>query len=588
MKTLFALFAVALSLMWLLARIWVPLDKAPALFCVDELKDANTFVTRLQEAADPVSQYLRSVFPEELNGLIEAYVPGSEPSPAMRKQLIYALNDVLEGPPVYDKDRFRDVSLSPATRELVEDSPFGAKLVFLNRHLLEDAYPASLAKVSEKPPVTTLSWTTDPNPARQAQLAPLHATHCDLGIKVEPNAYDKIIIQCSSGVGPDLIEIYDKTQMVGYAEAGILMDLTPYAKEYGFSPDVTFSQLRGNIVIDGRQYRFPCNIGNQVLIYNKELFQKAGIPEPTDDMEWGEFIDLVKPLTVERPDGHGYEQFAMLVDVNYVKDIHLQFGGRFYTDDKTACALDEPVSIAAVEFYYDLIKKHRVVPSATEARALASAGGWGTNEIRWFASGRAAVLWGARWMMVQFRQYPDLNGKLGNAFLPHAEGRPTACYCGTRGTGININSPSGMKALEFMKYLASDEYNRTIGLGSDGLPPNAEFARNPDNLLNPKYPWETREFHKKFVDAMEYASSPDISPFVDPVIVNTIWLEALDEVTNDLKTPEQAMRDAAKRVNDRIDQNVRDRPDLKALYDKIKRGEDRPAPIEKLPPPTSL
>jgi multiple sugar transport system substrate-binding protein len=422
------------------------------------------------------------------------------------------------------------------------------------------------------PGVTVLSWSTDPNPARQTQLAPFHLLHPDILVKIEPNTYDKTIVQCSSRVGPDIIEIYSNTDMVGFAEAGILMDLTPYAKDMGFSTDVTYPQLRGNLVVEGRQYRFPCNVGNQVILYNKAKFREAGIAELEDAMEWDDFIERVKPLTVRRKDGQGFEQFALLIGKDYVKDIHLQFGGRFYSEDGTRCTLDSPESIQALEFYYDLMTRYGIVPTPMQAEALSAEGGWGSGEIRWFASGRASAIWGARWMMVQFRRYPELRENLGCVFLPRPKGRQPACYCGTRGSGVNVNSPNRMKALEFMKYLASDEYNRVIALDSDGLPPNAAFASHPENLINPDYPWETPEFHAKFVEAMRYAQSPPVSPFVDPVVVNTIWVDAIDYITNGIKMPEAAMKEAAKRVNDRIDQNVRDREDLRQRYDQLRQA----------------
>lgn len=572
MKAFFTISGIAVALMWIVAILWVPGKSTSALLCLNDVRNPANLVTHVQDDSTSFSAYLRANLSDHTRKLLKPYVPGTQPDPQIVRNVVYDLNEILQDADLADKRLLTGLDLSPATRRLAIENPYGVQRIFMNRRILDDAFFNALSPLNLRKKMTTLSWSTDPNPVRQEQLAPFQALHCDLAVTVEPVTYDKIIVQCSSGVGPDLIEIYNKEDMTAYVDAGILMDLTPYAKQYGFSPDVTFPQLRGNILVDGRQYRFPCNVGNQVLIYNKEIFAKAGIPLPTDNMEWGEFIKRIQPLTVKRPDGYGYEQFAMLMDQGYAKDIQLQFGGQFFSEDRTKCVLDSPESIDGVRFYNDLIHKYHLIPSATDVRALASAGGWGTGEIRWFAAGRGAVLWGARWMIVQFRQYPNLNGKLGVAFLPHVKGRKTACYCGTRGTGINVNSPNREAALQFMKYLASNEYNRQIGLDGDGLPPNAAFARNPNNLMNPKYPWETKAFQTKFVQAMDYAHSPEISPFVDPHLVTTIWTDALDEVTNEIKTPEQAMHDAAKRINDLIRENIQDRPDLKALYEKIKSG----------------
>ncbi len=421
------------------------------------------------------------------------------------------------------------------------------------------------------PGMTVLSWSTDPNPARKAQLAPFYEKNPNVLVKIEPNTRDKIIVQCSSRVGADLIEIYSATDMISFVESGVLLDLTPYARKMGFSSDITFPSLRGNIMHEGRQYRFPCNIGNQVLLYNKKKFRDAGLPEPQDAMTWDDFIRLVKPLTIKRKEGKGFEQFALMMNRGYVKDIHLQFGARFYSPDGTRSALDSPQSIAAIQFFHDLIKVHEIMPSKTMAKSLSGEGGWGGDEIRAFATGKAACLWGARWMMVQFRQYPELKNNIGAVLLPHPPGGTPANYCGTRGSGINVNTANLEASLKFMQYLASDEYNRVIAQSADGLPPNAAFAADPKNLVNPDYPWEDEKFQEVFVRSMEYAASPEASPFIDPTIVDTIWEEALDYVENDLQPADQAMREAAKRVNDRIQTTLRDQPELRERYEALRR-----------------
>jgi hypothetical protein len=55
---------------------------------------------------------------------------------------------VLSGPSIYEKTRFRGVTLRPETERLLKKDPTGAQLAHLNKLLLEDAYPAELARSS--------------------------------------------------------------------------------------------------------------------------------------------------------------------------------------------------------------------------------------------------------------------------------------------------------------------------------------------------------------------------------------------------------------------------------------------------------
>jgi multiple sugar transport system substrate-binding protein len=413
---------------------------------------------------------------------------------------------------------------------------------------------------------TVISWSTDPNPARPAQIVPFHEKHPDILVKVEPNTFDRTIVQASTGVGPDLIEIYDQAQMVTLAEAGVLLDLTPYAERFGISPEVTYPKLRGNLLYNGKQYRFPANVSCGVLFYNKRVFEEAGIPPPPPEgMTWQEYIELVKPLTVRRADGRGFERFAMALSQSDLEHFHLQHGARIFSEDGTRCILDSPESIAAMQFYLDLMHKHQLAPSPDAAAAISGDGGWGVNQMHWFATGRAASMIGGRWMIILLRQYPEMEGNLGVALVPHMPGGVPATYCGARGPGINALSKNIEESLLFLQYLASDDYSRIIAMSSDALPPNRHYVEDPNNLLNPEYPWE--DFQEVFVRAMDYAESKETSPFVESSYVSRVWIEAIEAAENRLITAEEAMRTVTRRVNERIRLNLRDQPELRKLYE---------------------
>lgn len=422
------------------------------------------------------------------------------------------------------------------------------------------------------PDRTTLFWSTDNNPARPVQIGPFMRMNPDLAVVVEPNTFDRTIVQASTGIGPDLIETYSLSDMVAYANAGILLDLTPYAEEYGFSPDTTYPALRGNITYDGGQYRYPANVASWVLMYNKRMFEEAGIPEPTDSMLWDDFVELVKPLTIRRESGAGFQRFAMVASQQLARDLHFQWGARFFTPDGRRCVLDSPESIAAIEFYVDLMYEHRIIPTPDAEAALAGEGGWGSGELRWFGTERGAMLWGSRWMLVQLREYPVLRENLGVVLLPRPPHGTSTSLAGSRGPGINANSPNREEALRFLAYLASDEYSEIIAMSADALPPNREYAQEVDRLRNPDYPWE--DWHGTFVRSVELASTDEVSVFVDPKFVERIWIETLDLVENQMRTPEEALSDATRRINRRIERNIRQQPGLRERYELLAAAED--------------
>ncbi|SPE42945.1 conserved hypothetical protein [Candidatus Sulfopaludibacter sp. SbA3] len=64
----------------------------------------------------------------------------------MASALVKDLNQVVSGPPIYDKARFGSIVLRSETAQVLLQNPTGQQLARLNKLLLEDAYPGELAK----------------------------------------------------------------------------------------------------------------------------------------------------------------------------------------------------------------------------------------------------------------------------------------------------------------------------------------------------------------------------------------------------------------------------------------------------------
>ncbi|MBW3625353.1 MAG: hypothetical protein KY468_18305 [Armatimonadetes bacterium] len=111
------------------------------------IQDEPEFVTALRNPQNPVSVYLMSRFTEEMRQKIAAYDTDGYPSAAFTFAFITALNEVIQGPNIYDSERFSQVNLSEQVRKLIQQNPQGEGLVRLNRMLLDETYtPEILAR----------------------------------------------------------------------------------------------------------------------------------------------------------------------------------------------------------------------------------------------------------------------------------------------------------------------------------------------------------------------------------------------------------------------------------------------------------
>jgi len=96
------------------------------------ITDPAAFTGKLTNGTDAVSVFLRG----RLQDSVKA-------DPAA---LVKDLNEMISGPSIYDRARFRNVVLRPETEQLLQQNPSGQQLARLNKLLLEDAYPGELAK----------------------------------------------------------------------------------------------------------------------------------------------------------------------------------------------------------------------------------------------------------------------------------------------------------------------------------------------------------------------------------------------------------------------------------------------------------
>jgi len=107
-----------------------------------DFTDLPSLAARLKQPKpeDKVSEFLRSRMSRTREALRNYQVPGTNDE-ALVKALIDDLNNIIGGNSIYTERRFKGVTLRTATVQLIGQSPEGKARAWLNRLLLEDAYP---------------------------------------------------------------------------------------------------------------------------------------------------------------------------------------------------------------------------------------------------------------------------------------------------------------------------------------------------------------------------------------------------------------------------------------------------------------
>src|SRR5690606_35837784 len=184
-----------------------------------------------------------------------------------------------------------------------------------------------------------------------------------------------------------------------------------------------YQPLLENWRYQGKQYGIPKDWDTICIMYNKDAFDKAGIPYPSPDWSWnpkdgGEFVQVLQRLTV---DANGRNCTEKGFDKNRV--VQYGIGGLAASEMQTGWlnfiwmnggrgvinepygnefVLDDPKAVESMQFYADLVCKYGVAP-APELQGT-SASGW---EL--FVAGRVATIPVGSWQLSAARENLTFN-----------------------------------------------------------------------------------------------------------------------------------------------------------------------------------
>ena len=114
-----------------------------ASFAAGDFTNVPGLVAKLNAHSDPLSQFVWEQL--SLEGQKKLADPGT--TPAQQKIILFeTFNKIIQAKSVYDDTRFAGVKLSPEAIKLKSQNPDNENLKWLNRILMDDAYPHELKK----------------------------------------------------------------------------------------------------------------------------------------------------------------------------------------------------------------------------------------------------------------------------------------------------------------------------------------------------------------------------------------------------------------------------------------------------------
>jgi len=417
-----------------------------------------------------------------------------------------------------------------------------------------------------------LVWVSDDNPARREQIALFNRLHPKCELRLDPRestGMEKVMLQCLAGVGPDLFDSYGPSELDAFVRSGVAWDITQELAKRGVNlHDEVWPAILPTGIREGRVYGFPANVAVDAIWVNKDLFDAAREPYPKGPWTWHEFIAVAKRLNVKDQRGR-IKQFGFLCDWWQWPQFIMLFGGRIYSEDGTRCVVEGARTVQAIKFMHDLMYEYHVMPTPVDEATMATQGGWGSGTITYFGAGKGAMALGGRWWLCTLRDYEGLN--LGVVEIPREGDAAYRAY--GRATLINRYSPRREQALDFLAYEAGKDYNDLINRQADAVAAVIRYNYTPEFLDNPDHPEE--DYNKVWREVVKYGRPDDWSPFVNGQTADRIINNQLELVKNDQKSAADALRDAARQVNEEIAKTLERDPSLRIQYYRLT-GRERP------------
>lgn len=242
-----------------------------------------------------------------------------------------------------------------------------------------------------------------------------------------------------SDEAPDIIE---SGGWALFNHKGMFVDLLPYVDEVpGLREDLNPGIMRVACK-DGNLPGLPVDVALPLIIFNKEMFDQAGLAYPTDEWTWDEMMELAKRLTIRNEQGVAQQfGFGFGVDIEEFEPFVMRNGGRYLSADGSTARgyVDQPAVIEAFRKLIDAYRVHRVIRNPGEP-----------SEAGDLHQG-FAMTFGFTWYVGNLVHH-QLDSKFGVVGLPNMPGGELSNMIYMGAAGITTKSNYPRVAWEFLHH----------------------------------------------------------------------------------------------------------------------------------------
>lgn len=330
---------------------------------------------------------------------------------------------------------------------------------------------------------------------------------------------DKTLVDLMAGGEMDIV-YYATPRLKPFYNAGVLESLDELAAASGYDMQKIYGDYLP--VFDGKVYGLPAFSDIWLTLYNKTVFDNAGVPYPTaDGWTWEKYVETAKLLT--DPDNGVYGSL-MLDYNNYNYMLAVQKGKEHY-DASGMSNYADPAFKEALGFFYGLGNTEKIQPSMLEFQSGGIA--WDAffsqqAEYGMFVCGGWTIQ-----MMAETTQYPR-DWQFGVLPMPYPEGEAPSTLVVPGCYAVPTTSQNKEAALAAIACMAENQYS----LGYGRVPARRDLSEEElnsyiENELIAPYAADgitVEDIKTTWFDANRISYDEKIIGTADAEI-NSIWVE---------------------------------------------------------------
>lgn len=383
---------------------------------------------------------------------------------------------------------------------------------------------ASASEASQDEPVTIIYCNFNASGGDEETLQKMyeafHEEYPNITVEIETIGFDDYFTQMQTrvagGTAPDCYEL-NIENFSAYANKGVLAEIT------GVDLNRIDETALNAFNVGGKQYGLPGNFSNVVLVYNKDLFDQAGLDYPTNDWTQDDVQAAAEAIRALGDDIYGIYQ---PVTYNEFYKVAAQYGGSLLSEDGTQFTINSPENVEAAQMMVDRVLVSNVQPTEVQM------GGMGDWDL--FMSGRLGMIPTGIWAFSSFADGCDFDWDI--VVEPGAKQKATAFF--SNACVINADSEHKDAAATWITWLCSSDAAAQLRIDAGWDLP----AINDEAALAPYLDQTPPENRQAVFDSLDYLVLPPT--IEDYSLMSDIIGQKLADAAAGSMTVQQALDEA--------------------------------------------